>query len=38
MPRPCVVCIHSDKQAIEPLIAAGASDHEIGRQFNIERG
>jgi hypothetical protein len=37
MPRPCVVCIHSDKQAIEPLIAAGASDYEIGRQFNTER-
>jgi hypothetical protein len=37
MPRPCLVCTHSQRQAIEGMILAGASDYEIGRQFNVER-
>jgi hypothetical protein len=37
MPRPSVVCTHADRQSIEELIAAGASDYAVGRQFHIER-
>jgi hypothetical protein len=37
MPRPCLVCCHLDRQSIEALITAGASDYEVGRRFNIER-
>jgi hypothetical protein len=37
MPRPCVVCTHPDRQAIESLIVSGASDYEVGRRFDIER-
>jgi hypothetical protein len=37
MPRPCIVCTHRDRRSIDALIATGASDYEVGRQFRIER-
>jgi hypothetical protein len=37
MPRPCLVCTHPRRQDIEALITSGASDYEVGRQFNLER-
>jgi hypothetical protein len=37
MPRPCIVCSHPDRRSIDALIATGASDYEVGRQFCIER-
>jgi hypothetical protein len=37
MPRPCIVCSRTDRRSIDALIATGASDYEVGRQFGIER-
>jgi hypothetical protein len=37
MPRPCLVCTYPDRHAIETVIGTGASDYEVGRQFDIER-
>jgi hypothetical protein len=37
VPHPCLVCCHPKRQAIDALIATGASDYEVGRQFGIER-
>jgi hypothetical protein len=37
MPRPCIVCCRTDRSSIDALIATGASDYEVGRQFSIER-
>src|SRR5215469_16945036 len=37
MSRACLVCSRPDRQAIEALIGAGASDYEVGRRFGIER-
>lgn len=37
MARPCLVCTHPNRQAIETLMVNGASDDEIGRRFNVER-
>jgi hypothetical protein len=37
MSRPCIVCSHPSRQAIDALIDTGASDYEIGRRFSIER-
>jgi hypothetical protein len=37
MGRPCRVCSHRQRRAIEEMINAGESDYTIGRQFNLER-
>jgi hypothetical protein len=37
VPRPCLVCTHLQRQAIEGMILAGEPGYTIGRQFNIER-
>jgi hypothetical protein len=37
MPRPCLVCTHPDRSMIEAMIDTGASDYEVGRQFDVER-
>jgi hypothetical protein len=37
MPRPCLVCTHPDRNAIETLICTGASDYDVGRRFDLER-
>jgi hypothetical protein len=37
MGRSCSICIHPDRQWIDALIATGASDYEVARQFPVER-
>jgi len=37
MARPCLVCTHPSRHAIEELNSAGASDYEVGRRFDLER-
>jgi hypothetical protein len=37
MSRPCLVCCHPQRGAIEALLSAGTSDRKVARQFNIER-
>jgi hypothetical protein len=37
MGRPCNICRHRQRQAIEEMILAGASDYTVSRQFNLER-
>jgi hypothetical protein len=37
MSRPCLVCCHPQRGAIETLLSAGTSDRKVARQFNIER-
>jgi hypothetical protein len=36
MGRPCRVCSHRQRQAIEGMILAGESGYTIGRQFTID--
>jgi hypothetical protein len=37
MGRPCLICLHPDRAAIEATIVAGTSDYEVGRRFRVER-
>lgn len=35
MPRICKLCAHPDQKAVRDALAAGTSDREIGRQFDV---